>query len=146
MVQADNTQTKTVQQPFAIWGLVKVGGSVVQGAKVSLVNLDDGTGHMPVPVENVNMFYTNGAGEYLIDLANITTAYAHNDTVRVMCEVEGITDYSDVNIHDTEGHKEVNFTLTRLSSLEDGIKTSALPRQTGSLKRGLVQGLTDGME
>jgi len=96
-------QTKAWQVPYAIWGKVKArrtpGGTLtaVEGAKITLVDLTEGTGHSPAPRENITMFYTTNAGEFLIDLANITTAYAAADTLRVICEYQNTSSYTDTS-------------------------------------------------
>jgi hypothetical protein len=133
-----------VQTPYPISGTVTVDGSLYQGAHVWVRDMTEGS--MKPPIEDVTYFYTNALGQYLIDIANNTDAYADGDKIRVYCKVGNIETFSDVNINLAAGSATVNFTITRKSGMVDGMKGSRLATQKGGLtSSNLNPGLKDGM-
>jgi len=130
--------------PYGIAGTVTLDGTAVVGGKIwarSLgyhVNMDT--------VKNITYFYTDGAGHYLIDVANIASAVTNADTVRVYCEVDEIATFADVTIDTTKGGVTQNFTLVAKSGFTDGLKNTTATDGTGELLHNqLTIGLKDGM-
>ena len=130
------------QVPYAIYGTVTVNGSLYQGAKVWLRDITD-TG-IPAPVDDITVFFTNASGEYLIDLANCTLAYANADTVYVYCQVgDEPPKRATVTVSTTTGYSSQNFTFTL--NLVDGLKASILATGKGTLYPGTIRFLNDGL-
>jgi len=135
------------QAPFPITGTVTYNSSVLQGAKVWAQDITEGT--MAYAQENLTFAYTNASGQYVIDLANITSAYANLDKIRVYCEIENMGTWSDIVISLGEGSASCDFTITRKSGLTDGIKsTKDTSGKYGlsSLGRGMKIGMKDALQ
>ena len=98
---------------------------------------------------NVSLVYTNSKGQYIIDVANITSEYAAGDTIRVYAKVGGRYTYTDTRVDTNVGISIVNFNFTHKSELNDGLKgTLDVNGQYGleSIGRGMKKGMKDGMQ
>ena len=135
----------TPQSPFVISGTVTLNGSNYHGAQVWVRDMTEGT--ISEPVEDVTYIYTNSQGQYIIDMANNTSAYADGDTVRVFCKIGDMILWHDVTLNLTEGALTRNFAFTRKSGLSDGLKGSPLSTQKGGLtSSNTFKGLKDGLQ
>ena len=133
------------QAPFAISGTVTVNSSLYHGAQLWLRDLTEGT--ITPPVDDITYVYTNALGQFLLDLANNTSAYANGDTVRVYCKVGNMITFSDITINKTEGMYNLNFTFTRKSALVDGVRDSPSSDNKGGLySNALQKGCSDGLQ
>lgn len=123
----------------------------LEGARVWAWDMTEGTIATAIGTEkeNINITCTNSAGQYIIDLANITSAYANGDTVRVYVEAEDILTWTDHTVSTTVGAGTVNFTLSRRSGLKDGLTKSVKANQRAAglehLGTGMRPGLKDGL-
>lgn len=130
------------QVPYAIYGTVTVDGSLYQGAKVWVRDIDDDG--VPAPISDITVFYTNASGEYLIDLANCTLAYANADTVYIFCQVgDQPPKRTSITVDTTVGYTSQNFTFTL--NLVDGLKASKLTTGKGTLYPGPIRHMVDGL-
>ena len=135
----------TPQKQYAISGTVTLGGSNYHGGQIWIRGLRDGK--IPAPVDDITYIYTNAKGQYLINVANNTTAWEDGDTVRVWCKVGNMIKYTDVNIDQTLPGLTVDFAFTRASALVDGCKGSALATQKGGLRSdATVKGCKDELQ
>ena len=143
-----------VQEPHVIYGTVSVvrGATTynIQGATVWIWDQTEGTVKIAdADTEGTAIARTNSLGQYALDIANITSAYANSDSVRVYCEVDGELTFTDYTLVRTAGIKNINFALTRKSSLNDGLKrtVSAADRAAGlqKLGTGMRTGMKDGL-
>lgn len=134
------------QAPFAISGTVTLDGSAYHGGQVWLRDMTEGT--IKEPVEDITYVYTNASGQYVINLADSTTAYADGDVVRIFCKVGDMIKWLDITISMREGvFDNANFTFTRKSGFVDGLKGSALSTQKGGLtSSNTFKGLEDGLQ
>lgn len=142
------------QTPYSIKGTVQLRyntqagvqtTAAVKGAIVWAQDITEGTFNIK---EKESKVYTNDSGEYNLDLANMTSAYANSDTVRVYVQYGDIVTYSDVTINIKTGISTENFTLIRRSGLLDGLKKTLVDGGKGGLEkfaRGLKKGMKDGM-
>jgi hypothetical protein len=136
-----------VQSPFPITGTVTYNSSVYRGAKIWLQDITEGTN--AYAQENLTFAYTNASGQYVIDLANVTSAYANLDKVRVYCEIENMGTWTDIVISLGEGSASCDFTITRKSGLTDGIKSTQDDDGKyglSSIGRGLKIGMKDALQ
>ena len=102
-----------VQVAYPLSGSVALNTTLHRGAKVWARDLTEGTiPEISASIEDIKVFYTNQNGEYLIDLANITSAYANADTVRIFCQVYDKLKWEDVTVNTTTGYSEANFGFT----------------------------------
>lgn len=140
------------QNPHPIYGTVTVirGGTTynIEGATVWAWDMTEGTVSIATAdTEGTSIARTNSLGQYALDVSNITTTFATSDVVRVYCEVDGEITFSDYTL--TGFIKNLNFALTRKSSLRDGItrSVSASNRAAGlkHLGTGMRVGLKDGL-
>lgn len=132
------------QRPFGIKGTVTLNGSSYQGARVFIRDVTEGT--TPSPVDDYTQVYTNVDGKYLINLAQCTASYSDRDKVVVYCQIGEIISSSTITINTNIGYATVNFTITRLSGLSDGLKRTNLSSGKGGLNRELAKGCTDGLK
>jgi len=144
------------QTPYPISGIVTIqrpGGATaenVEGARIWIWDLTEGTKKTAIGSgEGTLITTTNSSGQYLFDLANITSGYSNGDKVRVFCEVEGILTWEDTTIDIGVGASTVNFTIKRRSGLKDGLKAAVTaeqrPHGLEHLGTGLTPGLKDGL-
>lgn len=144
-----------IQTPFGIYGVVAryevdagtQSTKYCRGARIWAQDITEGT-HQHRE-ETVSFHYTNSKGEYIMNVAEITSNYADNDTVRVYCKWGDMVTFKDVRIAITTGFVECNFELTRKSRLLDGLKDTTDARGKFGLKKwsvGLKRGLKDGMK
>jgi len=136
-------KTHGKQMPYGIRGTVTVDGSLYEGAKLWVRDTTEGT--MPAPVDDYTLVWSNTSGQYLINLAQNTQAYADADTVRVYCDIGRALIYSDIVVNKPKGWTAVNFSHTTKSGMVDGVKASPLASGRGTLNRQLVRGCKDGM-
>ena len=98
------------QIPYPVSGTVtKANGSVADGATVVLLNVE---------LEETISTTTNSSGEYLLDLVNLTSDYAHSQYCYMIARYGSPTQYATATfIVDTAaGSKEQNFTLERVNT------------------------------
>jgi len=145
----------TKQTPFGIFGRVlrqEVDAGTqswknCKGAQIWAYDMTEGTINTTI-TENVTYIYTNTSGQYIINVADITTNYRDLDKVRIYCKFGNIVTYQDITLHIRRGFEEVNFVLTRKSRLLDGLTDTLGDRgKYGwySFGRGLKKGLKDAM-
>ena len=109
------------QIPYPIRGIIKMnirsGGADVftaqQGAIVYARDITEGT--FKYSKRNVSIVYTNSIGEYIIDVANITSSYSNGDTIRVYCKLGGRYDFFDMTLNTGIGFIVQNFNFTHKS-------------------------------
>lgn len=144
------------QQPYPIKGTVTFTNTrsgtkaAVQGAIVWAYDTTEGTHATDaVPGDNKKIFYTRENGQYIIDLANITSAWANGDVVKVYCKYGDIFDWTLHTVDRNKGFGTVNFAFERMSGLKDGLDNDTDPKRRFGLRqmgdRGLRKGLKDGM-
>jgi archaellin len=130
--------------PYGINGTVTIGGSAQQGVRVWVQNLT--TTYNFDFVENITYYLTDASGKYLIDLANLQTTISNGDVIRVFMEYGDTTGYSDHTVDTTKGGGTVNFSITELSGMTDGIGDNTTDGTGGLDTWQLKQGLLDGMQ
>ena len=144
------------QVPYPISGTVTVQRSYgatasnVEGARVWIYDKTEGTKKIAfIAQEDIHITTTNSSGQYILDVANLTSAYSDNDSVEVWVEVEG---YRLRTIHTLSvgaGSGTVNIVLYRRSGLKDGLTrtVSKSDRQYGveHFGTGMTPGLRDGL-
>ena len=127
------------QKPYPISGTVTLNGTAVNGARLWAQDTTEGTfTHKETDVSYVE---TNSSGQYLIDVANITSAYANADTVRVYCTAKGIETYADVTLNTTTGVSTQNFALTSRGPVA-GVMKDGIDKLGSSMKKGTKDGLS----
>ena len=138
-------RTHGKQAPYIVRGTVTLNGTAYQGAEVWVRDTTEGT--MPAPVDDFTRVWTNSSGQYLINLAQSTQAYAQSDKIRIYCNIPKVdkVQYSDVTVDKTGGAATVNFTVVNYTGNVDGVKPSPLTSGRGTLNRQLVSGCKDGM-
>jgi len=117
-----------------------------RGALVWAQDITEGT--FKYREKDVSLVYTNTEGEYIIDIANITSAYANGDTVRIYVKVGDMKTYEDITLATAVGVSVLNITFPNKSELTDGLKgTLDDDGQYGleSMGKGMKKGLQDGM-
>jgi len=143
-----------VQNPHPIYGTVTLaakgyGSTAVNqhGCRIWVKDLTEGTTRISywggATKENIYITQTNSDGEYILDLADLTSAYANSDTVRVYCEFDNKITWRDVTIVLVEGMTRVNFTLSKHSGLIDGCRSTA---SKADRAKGGLQHLGTGMK
>lgn len=135
------------QDPYQIRGIVTLNGSNYQGASVWAQDITEGT--FTHRKKNVSLVFTNAAGEFIINLANITSAWADGDKVRVYVKAGEIFTWVDVGVFISRGYTTCNFALTRKSRLVDGARnTTAASGENGlfNLGTGIKRGLKDALQ
>jgi len=144
------------QTPYPISGTVTIqrpGGASatnVQGARMWLKDRTEGTIKTAITSEEGTLVTTtNVSGQYIFDLANFTSSYAHDDKVRIYLQVEDILTWLDHTVDTGIGFAEVNFALKRRSGMKDGLAgTIAVDRRRYGLHHlgtGMRPGLKDGL-
>ena len=108
------------QSPHQIRGTVTLGGSAKQGATIWAMDITEGT--FRYRKKDVSLVYTDSDGHYIIELANITSAWADGDRIRVYCKVGEIETYTDVYVSIQAGFSVADFTIVRKSGLVDGAR------------------------
>jgi hypothetical protein len=136
----------TRQTPKPVQGVVRLDGSPVEGARTWALDLTEGTniGYK----ENVSVSYTNGRGEYVHDIADLTTSYANNDLVRIFYQVGEIESWVDVRIKQRGILPSQNISVNRVSGLKDGLKNTLDAKGRFGVEkfgRGLKPGLKDAL-
>jgi hypothetical protein len=112
--------------PFTIIGKVTVDDSAYRGAIVWAKDYGTG-GDAPLPVKDLGYAITDELGMYTINLANIQSNFADQDSIRVSCITQnGVFKASNVTVDITAGKITANFTITTKSGLVDGVKNSPL--------------------
>lgn len=96
--------------------------------------------------ENVYITRTNSTGEYVLDIADLTSSYADADKIRVYCEWNGKITWQDFNLELEAGAREVNFALHKHSGLIDGCKKSVDAAYSASGTHHLGTGLKPGLK
>lgn len=137
------------QTAFPIFGKVTLatkgyGSTAVnqRGARIWIKDRTEGTVRISFLAtaanENVYITQTDNNGDYILDLANLTTAYAAGDKIRVYCEWDGSITWRDYTLLIADGIKEIDFTLHKHSGLIDGCKgaVSDADRKYGLHKLG----------
>lgn len=143
-----------LQTPYVIAGRVRLnirasGADVNTNQRGALIWAEDMTeGTFKYREENISMVHTNTEGEYIIDVANITSAYSQGDRVRIYCKLGDETDWQDVILVTQIGVTFLNFTFPNKSGLKDGLKGTL--NDDGlygleSMGKGMKKGLQDGM-
>ena len=121
-----------------------------EGARVWIQDINDTK--IPISIihgEDVRATATNSSGQYILDLANVTTAYENEDLIKVYVEYQG---YYMIGTHTVEigvGSGTVDFTMYIRSGLKDGVRSTVTASQseygTKKLGTGLKPGLKDGL-
>ena len=130
--------------PYGLRGTITVGGSPQQGVRVWVQNLTTTYNHNFI--KNITYYLTDSQGKFLIDLANIQTAITNGDKIRVFMEYGDFTGYTDHTVVSTNAGGAVNWTITRLSKLNDGIGDNTTTGEGGLDTWQLKIGLRDGMQ
>ena len=142
------------QTPYVIAGHVRVNERASgadsytnkRGAIVWAQDLNEGT--YKYREKDLSLVYTNAKGEFIIDVANITTQYQNGDIVRLHAKFGDLYTYVDVGVHTNVGVSFQNIDFPNKSELKDGLKgTLDIDGQFGleSIGKGLVKGLKDGL-
>lgn len=144
-----------IQTPYPIYGYVKLnerasGADVNTAQRGALVWAQDITeGTFKYRKKDVSLVYTNNAGEYIINVANITSSYSTGDKIRIYVKLGDRYTYADVTIHTQTGITNQDFNFTHKSELNDGLKgTLDDDGQYGleSMGKGMKKGLKDAMQ
>lgn len=141
------------QNPFPVFGTVTLatkgyGSTAVaqEGCRIWIKDLTEGTTRISYwggsTKENVYITQTNSNGDYILELSDLTSAYANNDTVRVYCEFDNKITWRDFTLSVQTGLQKVDFTLSKHSGLIDGCRSTV--DKTDRSKGGL-QHLGTGM-
>lgn len=142
-----------VQTPYPIYGTVTLetkgyGSSdiVQQGCRIWIKDLTEGTTRISFDgnssKENYYITASNVHGYYILDLADLTSAYANGDKVRVYCEYDGKITWTDFTLVIQDGIKNINFQLSKHSGLIDGCRSTV---NRGDRAKGGLQHLGTGM-
>ena len=121
-----------------------------EGARVWIKDIDDEK--IPISItegEDVRATATNSSGQWLLDLANITTAYADGDDFIVYLEYQGNYLIGTGIVDIGTGSSTVNLTMYIRSGLKDGVgnTVSASQSEFGAKKlgTGMRVGLKSGL-
>ena len=120
------------QSSYIIEGVTTFKGSATAGLKVWLWDMTKGK--QAFTLQNTDFVYTNSAGEYNINLANVSISqnftYENGDRIRVSVTApdKNIFTWTDIIINVQEGYTTVSdIALTDKSGLVDGIKGEPNP-------------------
>ena len=144
------------QNPYPIYGTVTLtragSSSNLEGATVWIKDRTEGTVRVSYGGDSKEDFYitrTNSSGQFVLDLAELTSSYDNGDKVRVYCEFGNTITFTDFTLDIVDGLKEVNFSLTAKSGLIDGLTSTVDKgdRKAGleHLGTGLRPALNDGL-
>lgn len=122
----------------------------ITGARIWLMDITEGTKKVAITSgEGTLITTTNSSGQYLLDLANLTSAYADNDLVEGWCEVEGYYLKGTHRVSVGTGYGTINFVLYRRSGLVQGVgrtvRSDQRPHGLEHLGTGIKPGLADGL-
>ncbi len=144
------------QNPYPISGVIQyerpkgATAANAEGARIWIKDINDTK--TPISIidgEDVRATATNSSGQYILDLANLTTSYENGDIIRVYVEYQGYMTWSDHTVQIGEGSGTVNITLYIRSGLKDGVRSTVTASQseygTKMLGSGLRPGLKDGL-
>ncbi len=134
------------QTPYPISGTVALASTAVSGARIWAIDITEGT-ITTNSVADIHLFHTDSDGKYLLDLGNLTTAYANGDTVRVYCDYGRWVTYADITVNTFTGFSTQNFSITSKSGLSDGLTDTLDSKgRFGFVEtRGPKVGMKDGM-